>query len=328
MKRSSRTLTIGSIFVGLAVASGCTPSNKVTPGAPRLVSFTVFDPTGAPVPLVTEAGATMVPPLSTFVAVFDRLLDPTPLVDVDAGVLTAKEGVAIVGTDSGPLAGVDTLYIPNGDHKFTLIYPPGPSITVSTATGLPSGSPVTVSLDPTKVRSKDQTKAFVVADAGIEATLMFDTEPLSAVVTAPPLEVPMPDGGVDANDGDAGADAGADAGTDAGAVTPPGPPLVDSMATLKVTFNNFTTPGTAAAITVSATVAGVTTVLMSDVAPDTSGPVAGPPTMLNAVNWLVPPPATGWPVGATLTVTVGTGVTDTHQKPLGAAVVETFMVAQ
>src|SRR5262245_19382410 len=67
MKRPLSRLGVGlALWVGAAAATGCTPSNKVKPGQPVMLSFGVVDPTGAPVELETEAGPTLVPPLSTF----------------------------------------------------------------------------------------------------------------------------------------------------------------------------------------------------------------------------------------------------------------------
>lgn len=301
MKRPFSLLGPGfALWMGIA-AAGCTPSNKVKSGPPELVSFGVMGPEG-PVELVTEAGETLVPPLATFVAVFDRLLDAAAIETIDDdGGISPNQGVAIIESD-GMAVESTVLYVPNGDAKFTLAYPPGPSITVMPVNGLPSASTVTVSLSPAHVRSHDKTQPFRAADGGME-TLTFTTEPLMATIDVPAPE-PVDSGMED--------DAGADGGTGA-TVTP----SVDPDYVVNIAFNNQTADTTEATITAAATVAGV--------------PVAAlAATVARAMDsqsaWTVSPPMTGWPAGATVTVTVGAAAADKFGKTLGAAATATFTV--
>jgi hypothetical protein len=289
-----------------------------------MLGFSVVGPSGNTVDLMAEAGATPVPPLAHFVAVFDRLLDPTALetIDPDGGVIrasiTPNDGVA-VAESNGTSIPTTTLYIPNGDYTFTLIYPKGPSITVNPTLGLPSGSPVTVALDPTKVRSHDQTKPFVAAeDAGVMSTLSFDTEPLAVSVTVPQPAPPEDDGGT--ND-DAGPDAGAgNSGGDDGGMAGWVAPAVATDFAVKVLFNNLTDDAnkvTSGAMQVSATVAGAPVALSPpQIARDDADPA----------GWIISPPMDGWPPGAVVTVTIGAAAVDNFGKTLGAPVSEHFTV--
>lgn len=316
MKPPCGSLTVGPLLAVIA-AFGCAPNNRVKPGAPVMVTFSVVDPTGSEVELVTEAGAmTPVPPLSFFYALFDRILDPTPLEELDGdGGITPKEGVANVEWSGGAIP-VRSLYVPDGDRKFTLIpaafglpYANGPSLTVTPAMGLPSGSSVTVALEPSKVRSHDQATPFVAGE-GVMTMLTFDTEPLMATVTVPAPEAP------DAGSDDAGSD---DAGSDDGGASSGTAPPVAADYVVNISFNNVTADATADAIQVTVTLAGA--------------PVAGldPPKArdtMNPANWTISPPEDGWPPGAVVTVTVGADAADTFQQTLAAPVSATFTVMQ
>jgi hypothetical protein len=304
MKRPYARLGVG-LALWLGAATGCTPSNKVKPGQPVMLSFGVVDPTGTPVELETEAGPTLVPPLSTFHAVFDRLLDPTVIEEMKDAGLVGVEGVGVIDWAGRPVANIGR-YVPNGDAKFTLIYPPGPSVDVIPTEGLPSDAMLTVSLNPEHVRSHDQTKAFK-ADEGVAETLTFTTEPLAVTITVPAPEAP--DGGTE-DDGGTGDDGGAAPGV--------APPVAADFA-VAIAFNNQTAAATVGAIKVTATVGGAA--------------VALPPAEIMAVQdemnpalWTVPPPMAGWPAGAVVTVTVDTTAADKFEKTLGAAVTATFTV--
>jgi hypothetical protein len=297
MERPFSRLAVG-IALCLGVASvACTPSNKVKAGAPVMLKFGALDPTGTPIELVTEAGATPVPPLATFAALFDRLLDPTALAEVkdDGGTIVPSEGVALIDSE-GTAVMSDAIYTPNGDAKFTLIYPPGPSLSIVPTLGLPSGSPVTVALNPEHVRSHDQTKPFVAGEDATD-TLTFDTEPLAASIAVPAPEAP--DGG-----GEDDAGAGGDGGIPA-AVAPP----VESDIVVTITFNNQTDDLTKMAI-VAPTAAGEPMVARGD----------------TANVWTVSPPTGGWPAGATVTVTVKAAAADNFGKILGMDVASSFTV--
>lgn len=302
MKRPYSRLGPGfALWMGIA-ATGCTPSNKVKPGQPELVSFGVVGPAG-PVELT---GDTPVPPLATFFAVFDRLLDASAIETIDDAGITPNAGVAIIETE-GMSVDSSVLYVPNGDAKFTLIYPPGPSITITPVNGLPSASMVTVSLSPDHVRSHDQTQPFKAAE-DVPETLSFTTEPLMVTI-----EVPAPepvDSGMEADGGDA------DGGVDGG-MAPTVTPAVDPDYVVNVAFNNQTADETEAAIAVTATV-GATPVA------NLGATVAR--AMDSQSAWTVSPPATGWPAGATVTVTVGAAAADKFGKTLGTAATATLTV--
>lgn len=301
MKRPFSRLGPGfALWMGIA-AAGCSPSNKVKSGPPELVSFGAVGPDG-PVELVTEAGENPVPPLAMFVAVFDRLLDASAIETIDDdGGISGNQGVALIESEGMPIDST-VVYVPNGDPVFTLFYPPGPSITITTVNGLPSASTVTVALNPDHVRSHDKTQPFRAADGGME-TLSFMTEPLGAAIDVP---APVPvDGGTEA-------DGGADGGTGE-TITPP----VDPDFVVNIAFNNQTADTTEATIAAAATVAGV--------------PVANlGATVARAMDsqsaWTVSPPMTGWPAGATVTVTVGAAAADKFGKTLGAPATATFTV--
>jgi hypothetical protein len=305
-------LAIGPSVVVFSAMMGCTPANKIPAGAPLLVKFSVIDPSGQGLELVTEAGVSTVPPLSKFYALFDRLLDATALetVEGDGGTLTPKEGVARI-TWSGGAIPAQTLYIPNGDPKFTQVpaiflgipFGNGPSLTITPLSGLPSGSMVTVGLDPMKVRSHDQTTPFMAGDGG-SASLTFVTDPLAASVVVPAVE--PPDGG----DVDGGASDGGDAGMAPG-VQPP----VDTDYVVHVSFNNQTAASTAAQI--HASVGGI---------PISAMDAMVTPDDMSQGGWTVTPPNGGWPPGAMVTITVGAGAADNFGQTLGAPVSASFTV--
>ena len=318
MKWSFWNLMVGCAFAAMAASVGCTPSNKVPAGAPVLVNFVVVDPTGAAVDLTpTEAGTTpQVPALSTFYALFDRLLDPTTLetIDSDGGTITPNQGVAVIQWSGGSVAS-HILYVPNSDAKFTLIpalfgipYANGPSITVSTTMdlGLPSDSAVTVGLDPGKVRSHDQATPFKVDD-GVTSPVTFHTEPLTASIVVP---VPEPSDAAAADD--AGTD---DASTGDGGTGASTPPPVDPAYVVHLSFNNFTADATAAQIRTT-DMAGTPIDLGAVVARDDMDPT----------GWMVSPPSTGWPPGAAITITVGANAVDNFGIKLGAAASASFTV--
>ncbi len=304
MKRPYARLGVG-LALWLGAATGCTPSNKVKPGQPVMLSFGVVDPTGVPVELETEAGPTLVPPLSTFHAVFDRLLDPTVIEELTDGGPVGAAGVGVIDWAGRPVANSGK-YTPNGDAKFTLIYAPGPSVDVLPDEGLPSDAMLTVSLNPEHVRSHDQKEAFK-ADDGVVDTLTFTTEPLAVAIAVPAPEAP--DGGVDE-------DAGMD--VDGGAAPGVAPPVESDFA-VAITFNNQTAAATVDAIKVAATVGGAPVALPAAEVQATQDPA-------NAALWTVSPPTGGWPAGAVVTVTVDTTAADKFEKTLGAAVTATFTV--
>lgn len=295
-----------AIALGTACV-GCTPSNTVKPGAPVLMSFGVVDTSGSPVETTGDAGAAPVPPLVHFVATFDRLLDPTTLEDT-AGM--AKAGVAFGQSDVANTAiNVTTTYVPNGDSKFFLLLPPGPSLTVAPTCGLPTAASVQVRLDLEKLRSHDQS-AVTVPAPGVTSTLMFQTKPLEVSTDIPAPPDPIPVGG----------------------------PLLVATAmadfVVNVSFTAFTPgpsapsdcaalPSTLSHIHVSGTLAGVPVAVIDAV-------VAQDP--MDPTHWTVSPPGTtadapgAWPVGVLITVTIDANATDTFGKSLGSETSASFMV--
>ncbi|MEP6653100.1 MAG: hypothetical protein ABJA82_07055 [Myxococcales bacterium] len=290
----------------LAGVVGCDPTNRVAPGAPALVAFSVVTPAGQAAELVTEAGPKSVPPLSHFFALFDRILDPTgvEVVDSDGGI-TAKEGVADVKWTGGAIEST-SLYIPNGHHKWTLIpagfygmpFAVGPSLTITPLSPLPSGSTVTVTLNPEKVRSHDQLHSFV-ANGDVPYPLTVQTDPLQVTTDEPQ---PVADGVVDA------------------AVPPGQTPPVAADFVLHVTFNNYTAPITKDAIQTVVTVAGAPV-------PHSLFDVLTAPDPTNPTVWTVSPPNSGWPAGAAVTVTIGTTAMDNFGVALAAPATASFTVA-
>jgi len=290
MNRWSFGLAVaGAVLLGPLVF-GCEPSNKVPGGAPVVLSFDPVDATGSVVSLTGEAAVASVPPLAHFVATFDRLIDPSTLEDPgpDGG---PKAGVASVTYAGGPVPAT-TNYVPNGDSKLFLAFPPGPSLTVTPAMGLPSGSQVTVALDAQKLRSHDQ-RTLAVPAAGVQTTLTFATDPLAVSSDAPAA---MTD--------------------DAGGAATPGTGAPDLVVT--VSFNDATPPDDVSHIKVSGTMAGVPIVGLG-------GTVAA--NDMDPTQWKVSPPDPGgWPVGALVTVTVDAGATDAFGIKLGTDATFSFMV--
>src|SRR6185369_6247608 len=130
MKRSSKRWSGGA---GACVAAavwggglGCEPSNSVPGGPPVLLELVAVDPGTGPFDAVTEpitADGPAFPARPLLLLVFDRLLDPTPLLDVDpdGGALQSKQGIASI--DSSNVGVVDTAvdYFENGFHEKGLV---------------------------------------------------------------------------------------------------------------------------------------------------------------------------------------------------------------
>ena len=186
---------------------------------------------------------------------------------------------------------VTVTYTPNGDAKYNLAFPPGPSLVVNPEGALPCGASVTVELNPMKVRSHDQQTAFKPKDDSVSGKLTMNTEPFTATLTVP---VPNTD-------------------PDAGTVSTTVP--AESVATVQ--FNTLVPDAIADAIKVSVTKGNATLsgfgVPMRD---------AADPTL-----WNVSPPDTGWPAGIVVRIEVSADAADTYDTKLGAAVSGSFEVA-
>jgi len=296
---------VGATALG-ATLMGCEPSNTVPAGAPIMLSFGPIDPDGKPLVLLDDKGVTLpTPPLVPFRAIFDRLLDPTTLEDTQgnpkAGLATAQSPVAVAGIP------VTTNFVPNGDAKNAVLLPAGPSITVSSTCGLPSGAAVTVTLDLQKVRSHDQSTAAVAA-ADATPVLSFMTEPL-AVATDPKAMVDMTTGLLVV-------------------------PEVDAGQTVNLIFNNRTPgdvpdPACAALLSTKGHIHVVATIAGHPVG-DLDAVVAADP--MDPTKWMVSPPGTtsdaagNWPPGADITISVDAMATDLFAQPLGTEASASFKV--
>jgi len=274
-----------ALFSGLALSPllSCEPSNKVKAGPPQLLSFGPVGANGADEPLVDPDGGAALPvsARSSIVAVFDRLLDPTYLEDLTDTGPAGKTGVATIQTSIGH-SDANIVYVPNGDTN-ALLLPPGPRILITPSPTLPSGATVTVTLSKDKVVSKAG-EAFVVGtdDMGIprtKETLTFTTEPLSVGFAPAP---------------------NADGGAVCGSLEATG-----AKGAIILTFNNAvdqTAIGAHVSVTAKdasgVAIAGVDATASKTVSTTDSGMVTVQP-VVDADGG-----ATGWPAGATLTVTV------------------------
>ncbi len=320
MRRMMPSLGFAGFTLSLASTiawTGCQPSNDVPAGAPLLLSFTATAPDGTALvfdgAVATGAGS----PLSHFLALFDRLLDPTQLsaLDGDGGILPQGDVVRVTSTPAVDPLTVQATYTPNGfvppldpdagTPIFASALPEGPSLAVVPTAALPCGTVVSVALNPAKIRSHDQKVPFAPKDTTVPTQLTFTTEPFTATLGLP--QPPTTDGGADAGADDAGAD-------DAGTPVSPGVPV---GATATVTFNTLVGADAGDHITITVTVG-------AEVVPG-FGPAVVDPANPNV--WNVAPPATGWPAGATVTVTVDSEVTDGYGAKLGSAVSGSFGVA-
>jgi hypothetical protein len=247
-----------------------------------------------------------------FLALFDRLLDPTQLsaLDGDGGILPEGNIVLVTSTPAVDPLTVQATYTPNGfvptldpdagTPLFASALPEGPGLAVVPTAALPCGTVVSVALNPAKIRSHDQKVPFAPKDTTVPAQLTFTTEPFTATLGLPlPLTT------------DGGADAGAD---DAGTAVSLGV-LGDSTAT--VTFNTLVGADAGNHIAITVTVG-------TEVMPGFGPAVVDP---ANPSVWNVAPPsAAGWPAGATVTVTVDGDVADGYGIKLGSPVSGSFQV--
>jgi hypothetical protein len=161
-------------------------------GPPVLVGVDVFDATGSPLMLEAGGGTMPISPRISFAFRFDRLLDPELLEEIMDGKPVGSTDVAVIEAAGDP--GALTTYIPNGHGKHKLVFPGGPALIVSPQPTLPSGAPVKVSLDKSRIQSKDGASPFLLSD-GISESLSFSTEPFGAVIApmvAPAAGQPLP----------------------------------------------------------------------------------------------------------------------------------------
>jgi len=291
---------LGGLY--LALFTGCEPSNSVKAGAPEIVSFgPVSAADGSPVK------DTDTPPMTNFVAIFDRLLDAASLEDADGG---AKAGlVQVQSAVPTELIPVTTNYVPNGDIQFSLLLPKGPSLTVLPVCGLPAARSIKVSLELTKLRSHDRSASAVSAVDAVPpvlTTLVVMTAPLSVATDVPAPSIDPITGAI--------ASFGA----------------ADPTTVFNLTFNSVMPGPAAPAACAALPSAGTHVHVTAEVggAPATPIPAVIEPDMTNPSHWTVAPPAaTGeWPAGAVVTITIDPTTTDTYGVALGTATNASFMV--
>jgi hypothetical protein len=278
-----------------------------------------LDPVAGPAYLTTvdAAGIPVIPPRSEFIAIFDRLLDPSLL--EDAATSTALPGLATVSSAvPGVVLDASTIYAPGGDATFHVLLPAGPSFTVIPSCGLPAGTSGSVQLTTAAFVSHDG-KTPVALAPGVTSALAFKTQPL-AVSIGVPAATADPLGGPDV----------------------PGKATPDTSITLS--FNNLTPPGTDSSPTpFSAPCTFFPGLTIASRIHATATAAGGVPTPVAAVitqnpmdatQWVVAPPGTGadgtggaWPDGATITITVDAAAVDVFNQPLGADQTASFVVA-
>lgn len=173
MIRFGKPLPRVAAIAGALWLSGCVEADKA--GTPHLVAFEIMDATGSPVMKDPDAAVFTASPRVSFRAVFSDLLDFTQIVDVDAG--TGLPGLVTLQAAGNP--SISTIYTPNGHYKYST--PPffgtattGPNIAAIVAPGLPSGVPVLVTLDISRLKGHNGSP--LVVDPGVLPTIMFQTE--------------------------------------------------------------------------------------------------------------------------------------------------------
>jgi hypothetical protein len=133
------------------------------------------------------------------VAIFDRLLDTTPLDPGDepaltdvamatAGASTAVPVLTDYGSNGSPKGLVIPLFAVFGAGNFRT---EGPSLLTVPASSFPSDTGVTVALNKSKVLAKDGTTPFVGTGALLDGIVKFATAPFAVSLVAPADLGPM-----------------------------------------------------------------------------------------------------------------------------------------
>jgi hypothetical protein len=233
------------------------------------------------------------------IAVFDRLLDTTPLDPGDAAGLNQ-----VVTADTAPATDLLSDYSPTGARDgfiFNLFGPAffgnfrgnGPSLFSAPQPEFPSGATVTISLDAQKVRAKDGTTPFTGAGLLEGGQLVFTMAPFAVSVTAPPAPT----------------------------MDMPEPPIAVTVA-----FTNFA--DSAGCFTDDD---ATTTDAPCTMAAHITATAAGAPIMINVASGdgttysVMPKGATAWPAGATIVVTVDATAANLLGQPVAAAASTTFI---
>jgi hypothetical protein len=350
-QRTRRDALVASFLAVALAGGGCYSQPRVPAGAPRLLGYELTAPDGTAVSLESDAGPVLVPPLVHVVAIFDRLLDPAPLEAPGPDGPAPQPGVASIEATGSPMA--STRYVPNGHHELFRYLPPGPRLEIEASPTYPSGSTVTIRLDPAKVRSRDGSTPFTTPES-VPMALTFMTAPFAAtleLVEEEPAEIDAGSGAPDAAaDLDTSVDAGlpdaggslgqdaasapdVDAAADAGALPDGGadgpgsaPSMADAMpapsghprSVVEIVLNNLPAADLGSQVETRAVDA---TGAPLPLPPPALADVPADPTRLR-----VRPPGGGWPAGATVTVTVGPRARDALGVAIGAPATLSFHV--
>jgi hypothetical protein len=247
-------------------------------------------------------------PSTSFIAMFDRLLDTAPFEAADGGPLT---NVATV-EPSLPVSQLDAVYTPNGAPEYddagnfkTLLYAiyycaygvndKGPNLAMVPDPELPTGTTVTIALDKTNVRAKDGRTPFSGTGTLLDGQLTFQTAAFDATVAVPTAPA------------DAAAPATGDGGAaDGGA---PGPvPVPADMTPVTITFTG-PVDVTKDVVDIKIEVNGTTQLPIVLMQPDggaSNDVVAASPTP----NTITLTPVGTWPANSSIAVTVTATATD------------------
>jgi hypothetical protein len=263
-------------------------------------------------------------PTTSFIAVFDRLLDTAPFEPADGGPLT---NVATVDPTL-PVSQLDSVYTPNGAPEFddagnfkTLLFPiyehcvygvilndNGPNLAMVPDPQLPTGQTVTIKLDGTNVRAKDGRTPFSGTGALLDGMLTFQTAAFDA-----DFAVPL-----------AAADAAVPPAVDGGAADAAAPvaPVPADMSPVTITF---TAPVdlTKDVVDINIAATDLTTKATTQLPIILMQPDGG---AANAVLAAAPTPTTvtltpvgTWPANSTITVSLTATTTDLIGDQLPAA---------
>ncbi len=220
-------------------------------------------------------------------AVFDRLLDPVPLAIGPVPAEGATDTVTASVSGAAPATTLVTDYASNGSPTglllpfFAYYYYmnfrlDGPSLLTAPEVAFPSGTTVTLTIDPTLVRGKDGTPFTGAGPLLMDGILTFNTSAFAAGAVSPDMVSPS---------------------------------MVPTM--LTVAFNNVVNADDVAAhVTVTSSTTGAIPVTVANVDPSTIGitPAAAWPASatLTVVIDATTPNALGQPLGAAVTATVTT----------------------
>jgi len=200
------------------------------------------------------------------VAVFDRLLDTTPLDPGDAAALT---DVVIMSDSSNAAIGLLTDYSATGAANgvvfnvfgpmfFANYRPDGPSLfSLPQDPEFPSGATLTATIDAAKVRAKDGTTPFIGKGTLMSGSVTFTMAPFGASVSTPDFTMMDP---------------------------------VDPGAAANVLFTNLVDPTTAPDHITASTATGPVAIM----AVSNDG----------GATFVVTPASGAWPKGETVTITV------------------------